>query len=54
MYKSKYIFGKMVEYQGTKRKITGMKFAYDGVWYKLSGLKDWVRECDIAGQNTSK
>ena len=47
MYKSKHIFGKMIEYNGEKRKVTGIKFAFDGVWYKLSGIKDWIREAEV-------
>lgn len=47
MLKSKYIFGKTIEYNGERRKITGIKFAFDGVWYKLSGIKEWLKEDEV-------
>jgi len=47
MYKCKYIFGKMVRYNGEMRKVTGIRFTCRGVLYKLSGINDWIKEEDI-------
>ena len=43
----KYIFGQTVRYKGQLRKIKSIKFVCGGVMYRLTGLREWVREEDI-------
>lgn len=47
MYKMKYIFGKAVKYKGKMCKVMGIRFTSDGVMYKLSGIKEWIKESEI-------
>lgn len=47
MYKMKYIFGQMVNYQGEKRKVMGIRFSVEGIMYKLKGIKEWIKESEI-------
>jgi len=47
MYKMKYIFGQTVIYKGERRKIVGIRFSVDGVMYKLSGIRDWIKEKEV-------
>ena len=47
MYKCKYIFGQTVIYKGENHKVNGIRFAYEGVMYKLNGIKEWIREEEI-------
>lgn len=44
MYKMKYIFGKTVKYKGENHKIMGIRFTCGGVMYKLSKIKEWIKE----------
>ena len=45
--KLKYIFGQTVKYKGELRKVSGIRFEAGGVMYKLTGLREWIREKDI-------
>lgn len=47
MYKMKYIFGQMIKYKGERRKIIGIRFTAGGVMYKLSGIREWIKEQEI-------
>lgn len=47
MYKCKYIFGQTIKYQGKNHKVTEIRFASNGVMYKLSGIREWIKEEDI-------
>ncbi len=47
MYKCKYIFGQTVKYKGEDHKVTKIRFAAGGVMYKLSGIREWIKEEDI-------
>lgn len=48
MYKMKYIFGQTVKYKGDRRKVTGIRFTAGGVMYRLSGIKEWIDEKEVA------
>ena len=47
MYRVKFIIGQMVWYKSTRHKIEGIRFTAGGVLYKLSGIKDWLKESKI-------
>lgn len=47
MYKMKYIFGQTTKYKGTRHKVMGIRFTCGGVMYKLSGIREWVKEREI-------
>ena len=49
MYLTKYIFGQTVTYYGVRRKIEKIRFTPNGTWYKLLGIKEWVKESEIIG-----
>lgn len=47
MYRLKYIIGQIVWHKGTKHKIEAVRFTAGGILYKLSGIKDWLKESEI-------
>lgn len=47
MYKTKYIFGKMINYKGEMRKVVGIRFTAGGVMYKLTGIYEWISEKEV-------
>ena len=47
MYKFKFIFGQMVEYNGKRHKVQGIRFTAGGVLYKLTFINNWIPENDI-------
>ncbi len=47
MYKMKYIFGQTITYRCKKHKILGIRFTANGVMYKLSNIKEWIKESDV-------
>lgn len=47
MYKMKYIFGQTIKYKGETHKVTGIRFTCSGVLYKLTGIREWIRESEI-------
>lgn len=47
MYKMKYIFGQTIKYKGSMQKVMGIRFTCDGTMYKLSGIREWIKESDI-------
>lgn len=47
MYKMKYIFGQTIKYKGNMHKIKGIRFTCSGVMYKLSGIREWIKESEI-------
>ena len=47
MYKCKYIFGQTVKYKGENHKVNGIRFTCGGVMYKLSGIREWIKEEEI-------
>lgn len=47
MYKMKYIFGQTIKYKGSMHKVMGIRFATGGVMYKLSGIRDWIKEEEV-------
>ena len=47
MYKCKYIFGQTVKYKEENHKINGIRFTSGGVMYKLSGIREWIKEEEI-------
>lgn len=44
MYKMKYIFGQTIKYNGNMHKILGIRFTAGGIMYKLSGIREWIKE----------
>ena len=49
MYKCKYIFGQTIKYKGENHKVNGIRFTCNGVMYKLSGIREWIKEEEIYG-----
>lgn len=47
MFKMKYIFGQTIKYKGSMHKVMGIRFTAGGVMYKLSGIRDWIKEEEI-------
>ena len=47
MYKTKYIFGKTINYKGKMHKVIGIRFTAGGVMYKLSGIREWISEKEV-------
>lgn len=47
MYKMKYIFGQTIKYKGNMHKIMGIRFTCGGIMYKLSGIREWIKESEI-------
>ena len=47
MYKCKYIFGQTIKYNGENHKVNKIRFACGGVMYKLSGIREWIKEEEI-------
>ncbi len=47
MYKCKYIFGQTIKYKGKNHKVNGIRFISGGVMYKLSGIREWIKEEEI-------
>lgn len=47
MYKMKYIFGQTIKYRGNMHKVMGIRFTCSGVMYKLSGIREWIKESEI-------
>ena len=47
MDKMKYIFGQTIKYKGSMHKVMGIRFTCNGVMYKLSGIKEWIKESEI-------
>lgn len=43
----KYIFGQTIKYKGTMHKIVGIRFTINGVMYKLSGIREWIKEEEV-------
>ena len=47
MFKIKYIFGQTIKYNGSMHKVMGIRFTTGGVMYKLSGIRDWIKEEEV-------
>lgn len=47
MYKMKYIIGKTIRYKGESHKIIGVRFTCGGTMYRLSGIREWIKEEDM-------
>nr|DAK90460.1 MAG TPA: hypothetical protein [Caudoviricetes sp.] len=47
MYKMKYIFGQTIKYKGSMHKVMGIRFTCNGVMYKLSGIREWIKEEEV-------
>ena len=47
MYKIKYMFGQTIKYKNEMHKIIGIRFACEGVLYKLSGIREWIKEAEV-------
>ena len=47
MYKCKYILGRTIKYQGKNHKVNGIRFTSSGVMYKLSEIREWIKEEEI-------
>ncbi len=47
MYKCKYIFGQTIKYKSENHKVNGIRFTCNGVMYKLSGIREWIKEEEI-------
>ena len=59
MYKMKFIFGQTVIYNGTKKKIKGIRFTSGGVMYLVNQISRWIREDELTewsykGKNINK
>ena len=48
MYLTKYIFGTTINFRGAMRKVTGIRFTSSGVMYKLTGIREWISEKEVA------
>lgn len=47
MYEMKYIFGQTIKYRGSMHKVMQIRFTCNGVMYKLSGIREWIKESEI-------
>lgn len=47
MYKMKYIFGQTIKYKGSMHKVMGIRFTCGRVMYKLSGIREWIKEEEV-------
>ena len=43
----KYILGQTIKYKNENHKIIGIRFTCDGVLYKLSEIREWIKEGEI-------
>ncbi len=43
----KFIFGQTVIYNGTKKKIKGIRFTSGGVMYLVNQISRWIREDEL-------
>lgn len=44
----KYIFGQTIKYKRTMHKVIGIRFTINGVMYKLSGIREWIKEEEVS------
>lgn len=47
MYKMKYIFGQTIKYKDERRKILSIRFTSKEILYKLTGIREWIKESEI-------
>lgn len=43
----KYIFGQTIKYKGSMHKVMSIRFTCGGVMYKLSGIREWIKEEEV-------